>query len=897
MQSPLLVTTETQQDPSTDIVLVIDKKGIIGNALLATLTQTSLAVSVSQREPAQKTNSIHIPFTKRVPKIPDNVFSSIFVVYQGEKLLLKMLPAVIKKAVKTQATLVLIASMHQMTGQFIAELRRRNPAIKIVLYGDIFGAIISDNSPLNHLLLHAKLYGRILLSPEGLQRLYPVLFDDVISGVFRAAFGNYKESLFYLFPKHPPTELTVARLMQKIQPMLAIDFARRGTPLVAPLIPPGGIYLFGTEYPLEEKLQQVLAIIPSRSTTVVSVPARHDSQSQATHSLGKGLLLLMGGIIVCGVLLLSPLLIGGASLQAAQKALERGDSMGAERLARWAKQSFEVADTTSNPLVIVGNTLGAKKQTAILQGYIVVGKELATGAEAVITASRSFQEVFAGKAHNPKETFNAAIRQTKEAISVFQQLQAEKRLPQSILPKVQAASRAMQLFTNNTEALPTLFGFDTSKKYLVLFQNNFELRPGGGFIGSYGLLTMKDGRMQQFTIHDVYDADGQLTGHVEPPYPLRRYLGVKHWYLRDSNFDLDFRENAAMAANFLRMETGESVDGVLAIDTYFVRDLLSLVGPLYLPDYKEKISAETFFLLTERYAEKNFFPGSTQKKDILRATYNAVFLKLQSGNGVAPIQLLQNLTTALYEKHFLITFANQRMQQLFTVNNLSAALWDKRPTGPGAVNDFFGIVEANIGANKSNYYVTRRVEHNVMILDESTLTTSVTLRYENASKKESEFGGAYKNYVQFILPQGTQLTALFIDGKEQDIVDAITDPTRYERKGFVAPGGFEVERREQEGKSIVGFLLIVPEQTQREVHVVYTLPQKQYVTNASMQYSLRLFKQPGVERVPYAFTLSYPDTFTLVDAKQAVSIAGEMVYAGDLREDTDILIRFATHKR
>src|SRR5258706_15817855 len=60
---------------------------------------------------------------------------------------------------------------------------------------------------------------------------------------------------------------------------------------------------------------------------------------------------------------------------------------------------------------------------------------------------------------------------------------------------------------------PDLLGMKNKKTYLLLFQNNAELRPGGGFIGSYGLAVINKGKLQQLTIHNTYDADGQLKKH------------------------------------------------------------------------------------------------------------------------------------------------------------------------------------------------------------------------------------------------------------------------------------------------------------------------------------------------------------------------------------------------
>ena len=37
-------------------------------------------------------------------------------------------------------------------------------------------------------------------------------------------------------------------------------------------------------------------------------------------------------------------------------------------------------------------------------------------------------------------------------------------------------------------------------------------------------LKLKMGKITNFSIHDIDDADRQLKGHVEPPFAIRRYL-------------------------------------------------------------------------------------------------------------------------------------------------------------------------------------------------------------------------------------------------------------------------------------------------------------------------------------------------------------------------------------
>ena len=121
---------------------------------------------------------------------------------------------------------------------------------------------------------------------------------------------------------------------------------------------------------------------------------------------------------------------------------------------------------------------------------------------------------------------------------------------------------------------PNLAGYKEAKTYLVLLQNSNELRPTGGFIGSVGVIKFEDGILSDFRIDDVYTLDGQLKGHVDPPLPIRDLLGQEHWYLRDSNWSPDFKESAIRAAWFYQKEGGESVDGVIAINSPLIVGIL-----------------------------------------------------------------------------------------------------------------------------------------------------------------------------------------------------------------------------------------------------------------------------------------------------------------------------------
>ena len=264
----------------------------------------------------------------------------------------------------------------------------------------------------------------------------------------------------------------------------------------------------------------------------------------------------------------------------------------------------------------------------------------------------NFEEDFFSQTQNQFEQFRRSVSEAKNGLE-------KTALP--FFPKekyLQLLSSFESRLTVVNQVLPLaqkIFAPQTAKTYLLLFQNNMELRPTGGFIGSFALLTINSGKIIEFKILDVYDADGQLKGHVDPPYPIRKILNQPNWFLRDSNFDPDFAKSAVQAAWFLQKELGKSVDGVIAVNAFFLQNLLKVTGPLDLPDFNnEVVSADNFFSKSEVYIQKDFFPGSAQKKDFLTAVSSAMQLKLISDKNLSWMELMIAVKNALDEKNILL---------------------------------------------------------------------------------------------------------------------------------------------------------------------------------------------------------------------------------------------------
>ncbi len=889
---PYLVTSETGKHPP---LLIIDKKGTMGLSLVNQLRDQFLSVFVTGHDVPITRQVIHIPYRKKIPRVPDDRYSHMFIFYNGEQEILDMLPALVRKAEQTNSKLLFITSLLYTNAHLSHQLSQYTyHQLHTIIYGEVFSPDGREHNVTTMFLHQAKKFGRIEIPSNGIGKLYPVLLDDVFAAIIATAFASEKRPrLLYVYATHSVSELSIARMLQKQNPMLRLDFRKYKGSLPSYHLPQGGVYYY-PEYPLEEKIRSIAKSFAPASTV-------HEQRTKKRYAFPKSQTRMNYRLfwITLLTILLSPILLtafvgvtGAAALQLSVKEIEGGKIAAAHTYASFGASSLVLAETIGSSLFYLDPIAKGPKEAFLNQ--IRVARRLAVTEVEILNSIETMQHVSEGKSIDAKKDFQAALATLKNALITVQKMRAEGELPRIVSAKLDDLLPIFLPLQNTIDALPAIVGFEEKRTYLVLFQNNMELRPGGGFIGSYGIVTMDKGRVKDFTVHDVYDADGRLTAHIEPPFGLRRYLGSSHWFLRDSNFSIDFPQNARQATTFLQLETGQAVDGVVAVDTTFLQNILSASGPVTVPDYKEVVTAENFYLRTQTHAEKDFFPGSTQKKDFLRSLLTALEEKLNHKEGVNFQQLISKIGESIREKHMLFVFADTATQQLFTVNNLSGALLDIREEKNDTYLDFFGVIDANVGANKTNYYLKRSIDHNVVWSIDGKLTTTVTVTYENTSKKDSPFGGDYKNYVRFAVPRDVQVQHIAINGVKQTTVAAVTDPTVFTADDFDMPKELEVENTREQGKDIIGFLLLVPSGKSKTVTLTYESFNTIDPRDPAFSYDLRLFKQPGTQHDSYSFSFVFPSTYQVIRTDSSLSnVGGKLLYSDTLSEDKELRVEFS----
>lgn len=424
-----------------------------------------------------------------------------------------------------------------------------------------------------------------------------------------------------------------------------------------------------------------------------------------------------------------------------------------------------------------------------------------------------------------------------------------------------------------------MFITDQAKIYLVLFQNNMELRPTGGFIGSFAILNVLKGKILNFDIIDVYTADGQLKGHVDPPLPIRQFLNQPNWFLRDSNFDPDFAAASLQAAWFLQKEMGTSVDGVIGVNLFLVQNLLKVTGPLTLPDFPgEVISSDNFFFKAHYFAQNNFFPGSTQKKDFLNSAARQMQFRLTGAQNISWFDLFTVIRKSLEEKNILLYSEDADIQ-----TDIENSAWGGRMIKVGCLTgdanqvrgpenlsacyaDYLSVNEANLGVNKANYFVEKNITVEKRIAGDGLITTTLTLSYDNKNIPEVFSDGTYKNYLRIFVPVGSRLLTATIN--TMPILNSDISVDKYTLD-----------------KTVFGMLVSIASANRGIIKLSYALPR--LFTDDLTSYQFYFEKQPGDKTSPLLISIKSPHLqyVSPVNFKPTTQSAEEIFYATDTLVD------------
>jgi hypothetical protein len=224
---------------------------------------------------------------------------------------------------------------------------------------------------------------------------------------------------------------------------------------------------------------------------------------------------------------------------------------------------------------------------------------------------------------------------------------------------------AANLFVNAQpllKNLPSMLGEPEMKRYLILFQNDKELRSTGGFLTAFALFRFEKGKIILEVSDDIYTLDSALKKKFEAPREILTFhKGVYELHIRDSNLSPDFKVSMEQFEKMYDQTAGkEKIDGIIALDTHVLVEALKILGPetiggrVFSADIDKRCDCPRAVYELEDYSTRPVNYVRTQRKDVIGTLMQ---LLMQKALGVSPSQYwgklfqMTCLPTSMMKKH------------------------------------------------------------------------------------------------------------------------------------------------------------------------------------------------------------------------------------------------------
>jgi len=446
------------------------------------------------------------------------------------------------------------------------------------------------------------------------------------------------------------------------------------------------------------------------------------------------------------------------------------------------------------------------------------------------------------------DEISAKANQVKEEVDMvnpdrYPENIAGKNIRSSLQKGIDLVDNATRLITDGKPLLenaPYFLGIDSERTYLVIFQNDKELRPTGGFLTAYSIMNVNKGKFQPVSSNDIYNIDAKYLPSIPAPQPIIDYIKgpyilSKNLRLRDMNWSPDFYESMNLFTKEAQKVGVKEIDGVIAVDTQLLVNLLDVIGPVGVPGFgnftTEEVpecgcpqvihELESFAdvegpIVWDPVSGKVVYtpPNSDNRKKIIGPLMNSILSNAMGQPKEKIPALSEAIFNSLMEKHVLFYMLGEDQQKAVESFGIAGRLSDTQ-------GDYLYINDANLGGRKSNLYVTQEVSEDISISADGTVEKTVTITYNNPEKQDGWLNSVLPNWVRIYVPKGSNL--ITFEGVEN-----------------------QQEPYEELGKTVFAGYFELRPQGVAKVTVKYSLPFK-----VDKTYNYLLQKQPGKDSILY----------------------------------------------
>lgn len=439
---------------------------------------------------------------------------------------------------------------------------------------------------------------------------------------------------------------------------------------------------------------------------------------------------------------------------------------------------------------------------------------------------------------------NLALTEIQQAEKYLIEIK-EEYLPKNFQIKFQILReqlvQAKKLIAVVQEYVPLvldLLGDRYPQRYLILLQNNHEARATGGFIGSYVLMDLNDGKIEKFELKDVYETDGQFHEKLTPPPGLNKI--TEDWKMRDGNYSPDFPTSAKQIMWFLEQEKGPTVDTVIAINQRIVENLLSKIGAIGMKDLDLEINAENFSWIFSYLIEAKFSQTNTPKQFLIDF---APLLKKEAFQPKNISFLIETIQEAIAKKDLLVYSNKPKVNGLIKKIGIDGQLkaFDQS-------FDYLQVINTSIGGNKSDGFINQKIEHFSKIDTQGKIMNDLTVirKHKWYHKEDAIFDDLFRRFGSGKLER-QELKDILGFGGNKNLMRVYVPLGSQLLMATGSVSTEEVTIYEDLGKTVFAFEQ-PPVYTEREskINLVYSLPHQLDLKYAD-NYRLMVQNQPGQE--------------------------------------------------
>ncbi len=411
------------------------------------------------------------------------------------------------------------------------------------------------------------------------------------------------------------------------------------------------------------------------------------------------------------------------------------------------------------------------------------------------------------------------------------------------------------------EAAPYILGIDSPRNYLILFQNDKELRPTGGFLTAYSVTKVENAKFEPVSSNDIYNLDAKYKPSIPAPDPIVKYIKgpyvlSQNWRLRDMNWSPDFEESMRLFADEAKKVKIEDFDGIIGVDTQLLVNLLNAIGPIGVPGFgnfstaiEPKCNCPQVIYELESFSDtegpivwdpvsgKIVYtpPNYDNRKKIIGPLMNSVLANALGQPKEKLPDLFEAAFKSVTEKHVLFYLFDEKAQKAVADFGIGGKIEDYE-------GDYLHINDSNLGGRKSNLYVTQEVSQEIEIKKDGTVEKTVTLSYANPEKHDGWLNSVLPSWVRVYVPRGSELIAA--EGLED-----------------------KAEPYEDLGKTVFAGLYRLRPEGIAKVTFKYRLPGK-----VGKEYKLLIQKQPGLDSPLYVLKLGKHEEEFLLKTDKEIKI-------------------------